>query len=211
MIRIAIADDHMLVRQGLRQVFGDAACFRIVGEATDAIGVMNLVRATPIDVLILDMSMPGRSGIELIKQVKSEFPKLPVLVLSMHHEAQYAVRAIKAGAAGYLTKGSAADELIGAVRKIAAGGPYITPTVAERLALELGEAANVAPHRLLSDREYQIFQKMVAGASISVIADELCISAKTVSTYKARILQKMQMDSAAALVRYAIEQGLVES
>lgn len=210
MIRIAIADDHMLVRQGLKQVFGTASQFVVVGEASDGNEVMDLIRSIPIDVLILDMSMPGRSGIELIKQVKSECPKLPVLVLSMHHEAQYAVRAIRAGAAGYLTKGSAADELIGAVRKIAAGGLFITPTVAERLAMEFGETTNVAPHRLLSDREYQIFQKIVSGGSVSAIAEELCISSKTVSTYKARILQKMQMDSAAALIRYAVEQGLAE-
>ena len=211
MIRIAIADDHMLVRQGLKQVFGDAGEFLVVGEAADGNEVADLLRTTAIDVLILDMSMPGRSGIELIKQVRLELPKLRILVLSMHNEAQYAVRAIKAGAAGYLTKGSAADELIGAVRKLAGGGFYITPSVAERLALELSEASSVAPHRLLSDREYQIFQMIVAGTTISGIADALCISSKTVSTYKARILQKMQMDSTAALIHYAIEHGLSEA
>lgn len=208
MIRIGIADDHMLVRQGYRQVFGDRASFEVVGEAVDADGVMGLVCMFEMDVLILDMSMPGRSGIELIRQVKSEFPQLPVLVVSMHHEAQYAVRAIKAGAAGYLTKGSPAEDLVEAVRRLADGGPFITPSVAERLALELRESTSVAPHRLLSDREYQIFEMIVAGGNVSGIAEELAISSKTVSTYKARILQKMQMDTTAALIHYAIEHGL---
>lgn len=208
MIRIAIADDHMVVRQGLKQILSASAGFELAGEAANGHDVLKLVRAEAIDVLILDLSMPGRSGIELIAQIKAEKPKLPILVLSMHNEEQYAVRAIKAGAAGYLTKGSVSDELINAVKKLAKGGPYITPTVAERLALEVGEAKTLAPHKLLSDREYQIFELIVAGKSVSDIAADLCISSKTVSTYKARILQKMQMTTNAALIHYAIEHGL---
>lgn len=208
MIRVAIADDHMVVRQGLKQILNESAGFQLIGEAANGHEVMNLVREHEIDVLILDLSMPGRNGIELIARVKSEKPKLPVLVLSMHNEEQYAVRAIKAGAAGYLTKGSVSDELIAAVRKVSRGGPFITPSVAERLALELNEATTVDCHKLLSDREYQIFEWLVDGKSVAEIAAELCISSKTVSTYKVRVLQKMQMSSTAALIHYAIEHHL---
>lgn len=210
MIRIAIADDHMVVRQGLKQILNECAGFQLAGEAANGHEVMTLVREENIDVLILDLSMPGRSGIELIAQIKSEKPKMPILVLSMHNEEQYAVRAIKAGAAGYLTKESVSNELVSAVSKVARGGPYITPSVAERLALEIAETSPLARHKLLSDREFQIFELIVAGKSVSDIAAELCISSKTVSTYKARVLQKMQMASSAALIHYAIEHGLTD-
>ena len=208
MIHIAIADDHMVVRQGLKQILSEDAGFRLVGEAANGHETLTLVRERELDVLVLDLTMPGRSGIELIAMIKAEKPKLPVLVLSMHTEEQYAVRAIKAGAAGYLTKESISAELIHAVNKVAGGGRHITATVAERLALEVGEPTTLAPHRLLSDREYQIFEMIVAGRSLSNIATTLCINTKTVSTYKARILQKMQMPTAAALIHYAIENGL---
>jgi DNA-binding NarL/FixJ family response regulator len=148
------------------------------------------------------------TNIELIVQIKSELPRLPVLVLSMHAEEQYAVRAIKAGAAGYLTKESIADELVGAVRKVAKDGLYITAAVAVRLALEVGETRSMEPHKLLSDREYEIFELLVRGKSVSDIAEQLCINSKTVSTYKARILNKMQLTSTVALVHYAIEHGI---
>ncbi|KAB2920942.1 MAG: response regulator transcription factor [Dechloromonas sp.] len=208
MITIAIADDHMVVRQGLKQILNEKAGFLLAGEAANGYEALSLAREKAIDVLVLDLSMPGRSGIELVAQIKSERPKLPVLVLSMHNEEQYAVRAIKAGAAGYLTKGSVSDELVDAVRKIAAGGLYITPTVAERLALEFAEATPVDRHKLLSDREYQIFELLVAGKSVTDIAATLCISGKTVSTYKTRVMQKMRMGSTAALIYYAIEHGI---
>ena len=208
MIRVAIADDHMVVRQGLKQILSESEDFQLAGEATNAAETIKLVREEKIDVLILDMSMPGRSGIELIVQIKSELPRLPVLVLSMHAEEQYAVRAIKAGAAGYLTKESIADELVGAVRKVAKDGLYITAAVAVRLALEVGEARSMEPHKLLSDREYEIFELLVRGKSVSDIAEQLCINSKTVSTYKARILNKMQLTSTVALVHYAIEHGI---
>lgn len=208
MIRIAIADDHMVVRQGLKQILSESAGFLLVGEAANGHEAIALVRERAIDVLILDLSMPGRSGIELIAQIKSEKARLPMLVLSMHDEEQYAVRAIKAGASGYLTKASASEELVVAVRKIAKGGLYITSTVAERLAQALTEGGPLERHKLLSDREFQIFELIVAGKSVSDIAAELCISSKTVSTYKARVHQKMQMTSTAALIHYAIEHGL---
>lgn len=208
MIRIVLADDHMIVRQGLKQILGDELDFKIVGEAANGNDTLGLVGDTEFDVLVLDMSMPGRSGIELIKLIKAEKPKLPVLVLSMHKEEQYAVRAIKAGAAGYLTKESAADQLVSAIRKVARGGVFITPAVAERMALDFGTHQNEVSHTLLSDREYQIFEMIVAGRSVTAIADELVVSAKTVSTHKARILQKMRMSSSAELILYAIEHHL---
>jgi DNA-binding NarL/FixJ family response regulator len=210
MIRIALADDHMIVRQGLKQILGDEADLTVSGEAANGNDTLKLVRETAIDVLVLDMSMPGRSGIELIKLVKAEKPKLPILVLSMHKEEQYAVRAIKAGAAGYLTKESAADQLVSAIRKVAGGGVFITPTVAERMALDFGAPTDGASHTQLSDREYQIFEMIVAGANVTAIADALAVSVKTVSTHKARILQKMRMTSSAELIHYAIEHGLTD-
>jgi DNA-binding NarL/FixJ family response regulator len=167
------------------------------------------VRELPFDVLVLDMSMPGRSGIELIQQVKREKSGVRVLVLSMHSEEQYAVRAVKAGASGYPTKESAADELVAAIRRIASGGAYITPETAERLVLDSGPA-DALPHTLLSDREYQVFRMICMGRSITQIADELALSVKTVSTHKTRILQKMQVANQADLVRYAVKHHLID-
>ncbi|WP_374482800.1 response regulator [Zoogloea sp.] len=210
MIRLMLADDHSIVRTGLKQVLSDAPEFSVCAEAATGDEVITQVRQSPPDLLLLDMSMPGRSGIELIKQLKSEYPRLPILVLSMHKEEQYAVRAIKAGAAGYLTKEHAGEELIGALRKVAGGGVFISPAVAERLALEYSARHNELPHTTLSDREYQIFQMIVAGATITAISERLSLSVKTVSTHKSRILQKMGMSSSAELIHYAIEHQLVE-
>ncbi|WP_079436338.1 response regulator transcription factor [Zoogloea sp. LCSB751] len=210
MIRLMLADDHSIVRTGLKQVLSDAPEFTVCAEAATGDEVITQVRQAPPDLLLLDMSMPGRSGIELIKQLKSEYPRLPILVLSMHKEEQYAVRAIKAGAAGYLTKEHAGEELIGALRKVAGGGVFISPAVAERLALEYSARHNELPHTTLSDREYQIFQMIVAGATITAISERLSLSVKTVSTHKSRILQKMGMSSSAELIHYAIEHQLVE-
>jgi len=210
MIRILIADDHAIVREGLKQLLSEQGDFIVAGEAADGLGALKLIREQPLDMALMDMSMPGRGGVELIKQIKAEKPKLAVLVLSMHNEEQYAVRALRAGAAGYLTKESAPDQLVAAIRKVAAGGMFISPGVAERLAYELGGNHNAAPHTLLSDREYQIFQMIVAGIPVGIIADKLSLSVKTVSTHKTRILQKMQMNSAAELIHYAIRHQLVE-
>lgn len=210
MIRVVLADDHTIVRTGLKEILADTGDIEVVGEATNGHEVLSSIRGTDFDVLVLDMSMPGRSGIDLIKQVKSEKPKLRILVLSMHSEEQYAVRALKAGASGYLTKESAADELVAAIRRIAGGGAFVSPETAERLALGLNPAAEAAPHTLLSDREYQIFEMIAVGRSISEIAAQLALSVKTVSTHKTRILQKMNATSQADLIRYAIRHKLID-
>lgn len=210
MIRILIADDHAIVRGGLKQLLSGQSDFTVAGEASNGLEALKLIREQPFDVAVMDMSMPGRSGIELIKQVKSEKPKLAILVLSMHKEEQYAVRALKSGALGYLTKESAPEQLVAAIRKVASGGVFISSGVAERLALELGGNHDADPHTQLSDREYQIFRMIVSGVPIGGIADDLSLSVKTVSTHKTRILQKMRMTSSAELIHYAIRHQLVE-
>jgi len=210
MIRIVIADDHTIVREGLKQLLAAAQDLSVVGEAQDAHEVLERVRGIEFDLLLLDISMPGRSGTELIKQVHMEKPKLRVLVLSMHEEEQYAVRAIKAGAAGYLTKDSASSQLVSAIRKVAAGGAFITESVAQQLALGAMPKSDGPPHTALSDREFQVFRELVSGKAVSEIADELSLSVKTVSTHKARIMQKMNMSNPAELIRYAINHRLVD-
>jgi len=208
MIRVVIADDHTILREGLRQLLGSADDIDVVGEAADGHEVMARVRNDEFDVLLLDMSMPGRSGIELIKLVKSERPKLRVLVLSMHEEHQYAVRAIKAGASGYVTKDSAATQLVSAIRKVAAGGAFITAEVAEQLALGAMPDADGPLHSKLSDREYEVFQLLVAGVSVTDIGTRLNLSAKTVSTHKARLMEKLGIENQADLVRYSMRHRL---
>lgn len=210
MTKVLLADDHALVRDGLRHILEGTSGFDVVGEAYDGPTTISLVRSTPADVLVLDLSMPGRNGIELVKQIKDELPTLRVLVLTMHAEQQYAVRAFKAGASGYLTKESASKELVSALTKISAGGVYVSLSMAERLAQSLNEPTDMLPHQRLSDREFDVFRRIAAGQTISEIAHELCVSAKTVSTYKTRILEKMQMPHEAALVRYAIQHKLFE-
>ncbi|HEX7683034.1 MAG TPA: response regulator transcription factor [Trinickia sp.] len=210
MTKVLLADDHALVRDGLRHILEGTSGFDVVGEAYDGPTTIALVRGTPADVLVLDLSMPGRNGIELVKQIKDEIPTLRVLVLTMHAEQQYAVRAFKAGASGYLTKESASKELVSALTKISAGGVYVSLSMAERLAQSLNEPSDMLPHQRLSDREFDVFRRIAAGQTISEIAHELCVSAKTVSTYKTRILEKMQMPHEAALVRYAIQHKLFE-
>ncbi|MGN6232712.1 MAG: response regulator [Trinickia sp.] len=210
MTKVLLADDHTLVRDGLRHILEGTSGFEVVGEAYDGPTTISLVRSTPADVLVLDLSMPGRNGIELVKQIKDELPALRVLVLTMHAEQQYAVRAFKAGASGYLTKESASKELVSALTKISAGGVYVSLSMAERLAQSLNEPTDMLPHQRLSDREFDVFRRIAAGQTISEIAHELCVSAKTVSTYKTRILEKMQMQHEAALVRYAIQHKLFE-
>jgi DNA-binding NarL/FixJ family response regulator len=209
--RILIADDHAIVREGLRRILAADPAFTVVGEAGDSHEVMTAVRGGGFDVLLLDLSMPGRSGIDLVKQVKAERPDLRVLVLSMHAEQQYAVRAIRAGASGYLTKDAAATQLAAALRKVASGGLFITPGVAEALAIGLQTAGEEAPHKRLSDREYQVFLRLAAGDSVTSIAEQLSLSVKTVSTHKTHILEKMNLASLADLVRYAIRHQLLDS
>ena len=209
MIRIVIADDHTIVREGLKQVLSAAPDLEIVGEAQNGHEVLQRVRGQDFDVLLLDMSMPGKSGIELIKLVRAEKPKLRIMVLSMHQEPQYAVRAIKAGASGYLTKEGASAQLVSAIRKVAGGGAFITDAVAEQLALGAMPQTGGPPHHLLSDREFQVLGLLVAGKTVSEIAEQLNLSAKTVSTHKARIMQKMNMSNPTELIRYAIQHGLI--
>jgi DNA-binding NarL/FixJ family response regulator len=208
MIRVVIADDHQILREGLKQLLLAAGDLEVVGEAADGYEVLQRVRDLEFDVLLLDMSMPGKSGVELIKQVKTEKPKLRILVLSMHEEHQYAVRAIRAGASGYLTKESAAAQLTAALRKVAGGGAFITPEVAERLALDAMPHSDGPLHETLSDREFQVFRLLVNGRTVSEIAEQLHLSAKTVSTHKARLMEKLQVDSNAELVRYAVKHRL---
>ena len=210
MIRLVVADDHTIVREGLKQLLGAAGDLAVVGEAQNGHEVMERVRSLDFDLLLLDMSMPGKSGIELIKQVRAEKPKLRILVLSMHEEHQYAVRAIRAGAAGYLTKESATRQLVDAIRKVASGGAFISAEVAQQLALGAMPDAKGPLHGTLSDREFQVFKLIAEGKSVSDIAERLNLSVKTVSTHKSNILQKMNMTTQAELIRYAINERLVD-
>ncbi len=209
MIRILIADDHTIMREGLKRILDGAEDITVVGEATDGFETLAQVRKGGFDLLMLDLSMPGRSGVELIRQIKDEVPKLPILVLTMHEEEQYAVRAIRAGARGYLTKESAGTQLITAIRRVAAGRPYISNEVAEQLAIDVMPSSEDLPHKELSNREFEVFTFLVGGKSITEIADMLHLSAKTVSTHKTRILQKMAMNSLAEMVQYAVAHHLI--
>lgn len=210
MIRVLLADDHAIVRAGLKEILADTGDITVAGEATNGQEVMERVRGQDYDVAVLDMSMPGRSGIELIKQVKDEKPRLRILILTMHSEQQYAVRALKAGASGFLTKEAAAEQLVAAIRKIAGGGAYVSPETAERLVLDAAPRAEAAPHTLLSDREFQVLQMIAGGKTVGEIAKKLSLSVKTVSTHKTRILHKMGLTNQAELIRYALEHKLLD-
>ena len=209
MTRIVIADDHTIMREGLKRILVDVEGIEVVGEAIDGFEVLAMVRKAGFDLLLMDLSMPGRSGVDLIRQIKDEAPKLPILVLTMHEEEQYAVRAIRAGASGYLTKESAGTQLVTAIRKVASGRPFISLEVAEQLAIDAMPARHEQPHKYLSDREFEVFNLLVSGKSITEIAVLLHLSVKTVSTHKTRILQKMDSNSLAGLVQYAIAHGLL--
>jgi DNA-binding NarL/FixJ family response regulator len=212
MISILIADDHTIMREGLKRILENQDDFVVVGEATNGFEAVDWVRdwvkKGGFEVLLLDLSMPGKSGVDLIKQIKIEAPKLPILVLTMHEEEQYAVRTIRAGASGYLTKESAGTLLVEAIRRVAAGRLYISPSVAEQLALNIMPSNDELPHKRLSDREFEVFQLLASGASVSEIAEKLYLSVKTVSTHKTRILQKMDANSIADIVKYAIANKL---
>jgi DNA-binding NarL/FixJ family response regulator len=210
MVRVLLADDHAVVRAGLREILADTGDIAVAGEAANGQEVLALVRAHNYDLAVLDMSMPGRNGIELIKLVKAEKPGLRILVLSMHSEEQYAVRALKAGASGYLSKDSAADQLVAAIRRIAAGGAYVSPETAERLALDANRPSDALPHTRLSDREFQVFQLIANGGAVGEIAKRLSLSVKTVSTHKTRIMEKMGFANQAELIRYALEHKLLD-
>jgi two-component system invasion response regulator UvrY len=208
MIRLLVADDHKLVREGLKQILAAAPDMEVAGEAANGDEALALAKANDYDLALLDMSMPGLAGIDLIKRLKSEKPALPLLVLSMHGEQQYAARALKAGASGYLTKDSAAELLLRAIRKVAGGGVHISEEAAASLVQRA--VGGGAPHTALSDREFEVLRMLAAGHGPTEIADLLNLSVKTVSTHKARILQKLGLGNTAELVRYAIENGLLE-
>ncbi len=209
MIRIVIADDHTIVREGLKRILATEPSIEVVGEAINGSDTLEKVRKGGFDILLLDLSMPGKSGIEAIKQIKEEQPHLRILVLTMHEESIYAVRAIRAGASGYLTKESAAELLVAALQRIASGKIFISPEVAEQLALNLQPGHLELPHTLLTDREFQVFRLLGAGLSVSDIAEKLNLSVKTVSTHKTKILEKLGAKSLADLIKYAIEHNLL--
>ena len=210
MIRLLLADDHALVREGLKRILAAASDILVVGEAANGDETLALVKQHDFDLALVDLSMPGLSGLDLVKRLRLERPKLRILVLSMHGESQYAARALKAGASGYLTKDAAADQLLGAIRKIAGGGVHISETAAAQLLGAGAPAGDAPPHAALSDREFEVFRQLVAGRRITEIAAALHLSVKTISTHKARILEKMAMASTAELVRYAVEQRLLD-
>jgi DNA-binding NarL/FixJ family response regulator len=210
MIRVFIADDHAIVREGLKQIVSEAADMVVADEAKDGNEVLEKTLTGDYDIVMLDITMPGINGLDALKQIKSQRPELPILVLSMHPEEQYALRVLKAGASGYLTKESAPEELITSIRRVSRGMKYVSPSLAQRLASEL-EIDHAKPlHETLSDREYQVMCMVAGGKPVKQIADELSLSIKTVSTYRRRILEKMGMKNNAELVRYAMEHDLSE-
>jgi DNA-binding NarL/FixJ family response regulator len=209
-IRVVVADDHAIVRRGLRQILGETADILVVGEASNAAEVRRLVQDERCDVVVLDVAIPGGTGIDLIADVHRIRPRTPVLILTMHSEDQYAVRAVRAGAAGFLTKESAPERLVEAIRKLAGGGRYLSDAVAERLATFVAADGKGAPHDALSNREFEILKLIASGRTVSQIADGLALSVKTVSTHRARLLKKMRMKTNAELTHYAVKAGLLD-
>ena len=211
MIRVVLADDHAVVRRGVRQILGDAGDIEVTGEARDYAELSALLRETPCDVLVLDISMPGKNGIEVLKSLRERLPKLQVLILSMFPEDQYALRALKAGAAGYVSKEAAPEKLVDAIRLAARGKKYITPEVAQALATNLdGGPSPENPHEALSDREYETLRLIASGKKLAEIAELMSLSPKTVSVYRARLLEKMSLRTNADLTHYAVKHGLLD-
>ncbi len=210
MIRLAIADDHPVVREGLRRIATDGAGIVVIGEASTAAELMLLLAAVPVDVLLLDVSMPGSNFVETLGTLRERHPSVKVLVLSVHPEDQWALRSLRAGAAGYLTKDHSPEQLVEAVRRVARGGRYVSATLAERLATSIDNGPGRAPHERLSDREFEVFRGLGSGLSVKEVAESLGLSAKTVSTYRARLLEKMGLGTNADLVRYVVENGLMK-
>ncbi len=209
-IKVFIADDHAIVREGLKQILAETRDIVVAGEAENGLDAIKLFRKSDCQVMLLDISMPDRSGIEVLKQIKKEKPELAVLMLSMHREDQYAIRSLKAGASGYLTKQSAPRELVTAIRQVAGGLKYISAALAQALANHVGDDHEAPPHDTLSDREYQTLTMIASGKTVGMIAKELSLSVKTVSEYRARLLVKMKLKNSAELTHYAIKNQLVE-
>ncbi len=210
MIRILIVDDHAVVRRGLSQIIEETVDMRVADEAVDYSSAIEKIQNNEYDIVLLDISMPGRNGFDVLSQVKQLKTRLPILVLSMHPEEQYGIRAMKAGASGYITKESAPDELIAAIRKVAAGGKYISPTLTEKVLSDIALMDERPPHERLSNREMQVLCMIAAGKRVKQIAEDLSLSEKTVSTYRTRILEKMNIASNSELTRYAIDNHLIE-
>jgi DNA-binding NarL/FixJ family response regulator len=209
MLKILIADDHPVFRRGLSQIIAETTDMVVAGEAGDGTEALQKARSGEYDVLLLDITMPGENGVEVLRQLKVDRPGMPVLILTMHPEEQYAIRTLRAGAAGYLTKESAPDELVSAIRKVSTGGKYISNSLAEKLASIIQKTGRELPHETLSDREYQILCLIASGKTVTGIAEELSLSVNTVGTYRARILDKMRMNNNAELTHYAVKNGLV--
>jgi two-component system invasion response regulator UvrY len=209
-MKILIVDDHAVVRAGLRQIISGAADILVFDEAGSANEAIAKIRKTYYSVVVLDIAMPGKGGLEALKEIKSEFPGLPVLMLSMHPEDQYAIRALKSGAAGYMTKDTAPEELVTALRTVAAGRKYIGQSLAERLAFNLDVDTRREAHEILSDREYEVLCLIAGGRTVSQIAEKLCLSVKTISTYRGRILDKMRLQNNAELTTYAMKNNLID-
>jgi DNA-binding NarL/FixJ family response regulator len=208
-IKILIADDHPIVRAGIKQILAETSGMVAADEAGSGQEVLNLIQKKDYDVILLDISMPGRSGLEVLKDLKKEKPKTPVLILSIYPEEQYAIRALRAGASGYLTKSSAPNELVSAIRKISSGGRYITTALAEKLASYFAMDLKKPLHETLSDREYQVMLMIAAGKTVTEIAGELCLSVKTISTYRTHILEKMYLKNNSEIAQYAIQNNLL--
>ncbi len=210
MIKVIICDDHPIFREGLKKILAQAKDLTVEGEASNGQELLAMLKAHPCDVISLDLSFPGSSGLDLLKTLRSDHPRSAILILSMYPEDQYAVRALKSGAAGYVVKGCGPDELLSAIRKTAAGGKYVSPTLAEQLVMELDGKREKAPHEELSEREYQVLRLLAAGKSVKEIATELFLSPPTIGTYRARIRTKLHLRSTADLIHYAISHNLLE-
>ena len=210
MIRVLICDDHTIVREGLKEILSGTDDIVGAGEACSGEEALQKIEGGGFDVVLLDISLPGCNGLEVLKQVRASRPQLPVLFLTMHPESHYAVRAMRAGAAGYLTKGSATTQLIGAIRKVASGGRYVSETLAEQLALELLEERGRPAREALSDREYEVMQALARGSTVTEIGEELHLSVKTISTYRARVLDKLGLRNNAEIVYYALKEGIIQ-
>lgn len=210
MIKIIIADDHIIIRAGIKQLLEGAHDMVVAGEASDGQKLIQEIQKNHYDVIVIDISMPGRNGIEIIKQIRASGDKTPILALSYYPEEQFAIRVLKAGACGYMNKDVQPEELVEAIYKVARGGTYVSPAVAEKLAMNINMTQDASPHESLTDREYEVFMKIAGGMTVSEIADEMFLSVKTVSTYRARILEKLNLKNNAEITYYAIRNNLIE-